>query len=96
MSNAPPYLAVTGPATQAGAAPFVGSLLVRHCRVIVAAGGPERAAVLADAARYPATRFVVTGAATGPPNVSALPFSTSGLRAAIASAVQAGIRAAGG
>ncbi len=90
------YLAVTGPATEANAAPFVGSLLVRDCRVIVAAGDPERAAVLADAARFPGTRFVVTGAATGPPNVSALPFTPSGLRAAIAAAVEAGVRAAGG
>ncbi len=90
------YLAVTGPATEANAAPFVGSLLVRDCRVIVAAGGPERAAVLADAARFPGTRFVVTGAAAGPSNVSALPFTPSGLRAAIAVAVEAGVRAAGG
>lgn len=90
------YLAATGPATAAGTAPFVGSLLVRGCQVIVAAGVPERAAVLADAARYPETRFVVAGPAAGAPNLAALPFTPSGLPAAIASAVESGLRAAGG
>ena len=90
------YLAVTGPATEAEAAPFVGSLLVRGCRVIVASGAAEQAAVLADAGRYPGTRFVVTSAATGPANVTALAFTPSGLRAAVAAAVESGIHAAGG
>ena len=64
--------------------------------MIGAAGRPERAAVLTDAARFPGTRFVVTGPAAGPPNLTALPFTLSGLPAAIASAVEAGLRAAGG
>jgi hypothetical protein len=91
------YLAVTGPATQAGAAPFAGTLLVRGCRVVVASGAAERAAVLADAARFGSVRFVVEGAAAGsPPNVTALVFNTSGLRAGVATAVEAGVHAAGG
>jgi hypothetical protein len=36
------YLAVMGPATQAQASRFLGTLLVRGCRVIVASGAPER------------------------------------------------------
>jgi basic membrane lipoprotein Med (substrate-binding protein (PBP1-ABC) superfamily) len=75
------YLAVTGPATEAEAEPFVGSLLVRGCRVIVSSGAAEQAALLADAGRYPSTRFVVTSPATGPANVTALAFTPSGLRA---------------
>jgi len=90
------YLAVTGPATAAEAEPFVGSLLVRGCKVIVASGAAEQAAVLADAGRFPGTRFVVTSAATGPSNVTALAFTTSGLRAAVAAAVESGVYAAGG
>jgi len=90
------YLAVTGPATEAQAAPFAGSLLVRGCKVIVASGAPERQAVLADAGRFPATRFVVTGPAVAPGNVTALAFTTAGLPAAVASAVESGIHAAGG
>ena len=90
------YLAVTGPATAAEAEPFVGSLLVLGCKVIVASGAAEQAAVLADAGRFPGTRFVVTSAATGPSNVTALAFTTSGLRAAVAAAVESGVHAAGG
>jgi len=90
------YLAVTGPGTEAQAVPYLGSLLVSNCRVIVASGAAERAAVLADAARFPGTRFVVTGPATAPANVTALAFTTSGLEAAVAAAVESGVRAAGG
>jgi hypothetical protein len=75
------YLAVTGPATEADAEPFVGSLLVRGCKVVVASGTAERAAALADAGRFGSVRFVVAGAAaSSPPNVTALAFAPSGLR----------------
>lgn len=90
------YLAVTGPATVANATPYLGSLLVRGCRVIVAAGAPERAAALADAPRYPKIRFVVTGTAPARANVTAVAFAPSGMRAAVASAVESGVRGAGG
>ena len=91
------YLAVTGPATVAAAAPFAGSLLVRGCKVIVASGAAERAAVLAEAAEFGSVRFVVTGAVAGsPPNVTALAFTPSGLQASVASAVEAGVHAVGG
>jgi hypothetical protein len=91
------YLAVTGPATQAEAAPFAGTLLLRGCKVVVASGSAERAAVLAEAARFGSVRFVVEGAAPGSPaNVTALVFSTAGLRAGVASAVEDGVHAAGG
>jgi hypothetical protein len=91
------YLAVTGPATAAQAEPFAGSLLVGGCKVIVAAGAAERAAALAEAPRFGAVRFVVPGAAAGSgPNVTALTFTLSGLRSAVASAVEAGVHAEGG
>jgi hypothetical protein len=91
------YLAVTGPATVAAAAPFAGSLLVRGCKVIVASGAAERAAALAEAGQFGSVRFVVTGPAAGsPPNVTALAFTPSGLAASVATAVEAGVHAAGG
>lgn len=65
--------------------------------VVVASGTAERAAALADAGKFSSVRFVVTGAAAGsPPNVTALAFTTSGLRPAVASAVTAGVHAEGG
>jgi hypothetical protein len=73
------FLSVTGPATVAQ--PFAGSLLVGGCKVVVASGAAERAATLAEASRFSAVRFVVTGAAADtPPNVTALAFTPSGLR----------------
>jgi basic membrane lipoprotein Med (substrate-binding protein (PBP1-ABC) superfamily) len=91
------YLAVTGPDTEADAEPFAGTLLVRGCKVVVASGPAERAAALADASRYDSVRFVVTGAAAGSPsNVTALAFTSSGLRAGVAFAVEAQIHAVGG
>jgi hypothetical protein len=91
------YLAVTGPATVAQAEPFAGSLLVSGCKVVVASGAAERAAVLAEAPRFGSVRFVVDGASAGSgPNVTGLAFTPSGLRAGVASAVEAGVHAAGG
>jgi hypothetical protein len=91
------YLAVTGPATEAEAEPFAGTLLMSGCKVVVASGAAERAAALAEAGRFGSVRFVVAGAAAGsPPNVTALTFTPSGLRSAVASAVEAGVHAAGG
>ena len=91
------YLAVTGPATAAQAGPFAGSLLVGGCKVVVASGAAERAAVLAEAGRFGSVRFVVAGAAAhSPANVTALTFAPSGLRSAVASAVEAGVHAEGG
>jgi len=90
------YLAVAGPATVAGAESYLGSLLTEGCRVVVASGGPERSAVLAEASRFPRVRFVVAGAVSGPGNVTAVAFTTSGMRPAVAAAVESGVRSAGG
>jgi hypothetical protein len=91
------YLAATGPATEAEAVPYVNTLLVQGCKVVVASGAPERAAVLADARLYTSVRFVVTGpAADSPSNVTVLVFTPDGLQAGVASAVEAGVHAAGG
>ena len=72
------YLSVQGPATEANAVPFLGSLLVRGCKVIFAAGDPERAAVLADAGKFPAVKFVIFGAGSAPSNVTVLTFVAAG------------------
>lgn len=85
------YLQVSGPATEANALPFLGSLLIRGCKVIVAAGGAERAAVLEDARRFPAVRFVIFGAGTAPSNVTVLAFQTGGVRSSVASVVSGAV-----
>jgi basic membrane lipoprotein Med (substrate-binding protein (PBP1-ABC) superfamily) len=89
------YLAVSGPATEANAVSFLGSLLVRNCDVIVAAGAPEQAAVLADAARFPRVRFIVAGRVApeivGESNVASA--SRTGLRSAVGAMVAADVSA---
>jgi hypothetical protein len=84
------YLAVTGPATEANAAPFLGTLLIRGCRVIVAADTPERAAVMAEATGFPKARFVVLGGRSTASNVTVLPASLNGLQAIVAGAAVSG------
>jgi hypothetical protein len=82
------YLAVEGPATEPNALPFLGTLLVRKCGVIVTSGQPEQAAALTDARRFPSVRFVLAGdSADGPvpgSNVTFLPASSSDISGAIA------------
>jgi hypothetical protein len=84
------YLEVPDPVTPGSALSHLNSLIVAKCALIIAVGGPERAAVLAEARRFSAVRFVVLGAAgTVPPNVYDLAFMTAGTRAAVAGAVRA-------
>jgi len=88
------YLAVAGPATPSAAVPFLGSLLARGCDVIVAEGAPEEAAVLAEAAKSRRVRFLLAGPGTTGPtaaggNVAVVRGAGSGLRAAVAAAVEA-------
>jgi basic membrane lipoprotein Med (substrate-binding protein (PBP1-ABC) superfamily) len=87
------YLAVTGPATAANALPFLGSLLVRKCGVVVASGSPERAAALAVAPKYPGVRFALAGTAIQGPvaggNVAVASAGQSGLRGRVAALIEA-------
>jgi hypothetical protein len=87
------YLTVSGPATEANAASFLGSLLVRKCDVIIAADPPEQAAVLADARRFPRVRFIVAAHAlpqiVGESNVALASASRTGLRSAVGAMVTA-------
>jgi hypothetical protein len=86
------YLSVPGQATEANALPVLGSLLVMGCKVIVAEGDPERAAVLADAPRFPAVKFVVFGAGTAPSNVTVLAFQPARVRSSVSGVVSAAVR----
>jgi hypothetical protein len=79
------YLQVEGPSTAANASGFLGSLLVRGCRVVVAADAPERAAVLTEAPRFRSVRFFVVG--DGSPDVTGVPASLAGLQAGITGAL---------
>lgn len=64
------YLAVTGPATEANAAIFVNTLVMRQCNVVLAAGPAEVAAASAQARALPHVRFVTVGGKRGPGNLT--------------------------
>ena len=84
------YLEVPDPVTAGSAESHLNSLIVEKCALIIAVGGPEQAAVLAEARQFPAVRFAVLGAVGQvPPNVDDIAFTPSGTRAAVASAVHA-------
>jgi basic membrane lipoprotein Med (substrate-binding protein (PBP1-ABC) superfamily) len=84
------YLEVPDPVTAGSAESHLNSLIVEKCALILAVGGPEQAAVLAEASRFPSVRFVVLGAVGQvPPNVDDIAFTPSGARAAVARAVRA-------
>lgn len=87
------YLAVMGPQTSDNALPFLGSLLVRHCQVVLAAGQPERAAIADRARKFPSVRFAVVGGTSTAPNIAVLSGNAAAIRDAAAREVS---RAAGG
>ncbi|MBO0870494.1 MAG: hypothetical protein J2P15_18210 [Micromonosporaceae bacterium] len=66
------YLAVRGPQTADNALVFLNALMLRHCGLVLAAGRPERDAVVAQAGKYPSVRFAVVGGTSTAPNVMVL------------------------
>jgi basic membrane lipoprotein Med (substrate-binding protein (PBP1-ABC) superfamily) len=81
------YLAVTGPQTSDNALPFLGSLLVRHCGLVLAAGPAERNAVAERARQYPSVEFAVVGGISTASNVAVLSGDSAAVQDAAASAV---------
>jgi hypothetical protein len=74
------YLAVMGPQTKGNALSFLGSLLVRHCGVVLAAGSAQRDAVAARAHQYPSVKFAVVGGVPGASNVTVLSGKAAAIR----------------
>jgi basic membrane lipoprotein Med (substrate-binding protein (PBP1-ABC) superfamily) len=81
------YLAVMGPQTEGNALSFLGSLLDRHCGLVLAAGQPERDAIAAQARQYPSVTFAVVGGIATAKNMTVLSGNTAAVRAAAASTV---------
>ncbi|MCM2418126.1 BMP family ABC transporter substrate-binding protein [Streptomyces sp. RKAG293] len=87
------YLAVAGEQTAANAAPYLAALAARHCNVVLTVGAAPAGAVTVDAARFPATRFLVVGDHAVGANVSAVvPGSGEAMRSAVESAVLRALR----
>lgn len=78
------YLAVRGPQTSDNALSFLGSLLIRRCQVVLAAGQPERDAIARRAGKYPSVKFAVVGGSSAAPNVTVLSGNAAAIRDAAA------------
>jgi hypothetical protein len=63
------FLAVAGAATRGNAVPYLATLVMRRCNVIVATGAVQAAAVALDAGRFGSVRFVTIGGHSTQPNV---------------------------
>ena len=81
------YLAVTGPQTRDNALPFLGSLLARHCGVVLAAGQAQRDAVADWARQYPSVKFAVVGGISTASNMTVLSGNATAIRGGAASEV---------
>jgi basic membrane lipoprotein Med (substrate-binding protein (PBP1-ABC) superfamily) len=89
------YLAVPPGTSAAGARPYLASLLVRKCGVVVATGPAQAAAVAADAPRYGSVRFAVVGGRATASNVTVIPTSPGAMRSAVSALVTSAVAASG-
>jgi basic membrane lipoprotein Med (substrate-binding protein (PBP1-ABC) superfamily) len=84
------------PTSATDAGPYLASLVVRHCGVVVTTGPAQAAAVQADARRYTNVRFVVLGGAARGANVVVVKGSAGEIPAQVAAQVTDALRASGG
>lgn len=87
------YLPVMSGPTAAAAEPVLASLAVRQCKVIVAAGQAQAAAVAATARRYPAIRFAVIGGPAVGANITQLAGTPTTVRSAVDSLITSAVAA---
>ncbi len=89
------YLPVVGEETAANASPYLASLVQRQCRVVVAVGPAQVAAVVADAPKYPGVRFAVVGGGASGGNVTSVSATPpDGVRARVSALVADAVYAA--
>lgn len=92
------YLPAAGPSTVDNVAPFLASLVQRHCGVIVAVGPAEVEAAQAAAGRAADAQFVLVGEAssTSGPHVTVITSqSADRITVAVRDAVVAAVRVSG-
>jgi basic membrane lipoprotein Med (substrate-binding protein (PBP1-ABC) superfamily) len=89
------YLPVLDGSTESAALPYLASLVQRHCRVVVAVGQAQVAAVDARSAKYPAVRFVVVGGHASGQNVTVADGTAATVRSSVSSVITGAVAAAG-
>lgn len=89
------YQPVMSGSTEGAAAPYLAGLVAQQCRVVVATGPAQAAAVRASARRFPSVRFAVVNAAARAANVTAVRGSAGQIRSAIAALVRSAVGRSG-
>jgi basic membrane lipoprotein Med (substrate-binding protein (PBP1-ABC) superfamily) len=89
------YLPVMSGDSAGAAAPYVASLLQRHCGVVVATGAAQVAAVSTAAREHPSVEFVAVGGAAASPHVTTVRAAAGSVRAQVAALVTAAVDRAG-
>ena len=86
------YLAATTPVETVGSVtPYVNTLILQQCGVVIAVGSVEIEAMGTVAPQYAKVRFIAVGGGTAAANVQVVPEpSTSAVAAAVGTAIQAG------
>jgi hypothetical protein len=83
------------PPGSSSAAPYLASLVLRKCAVVVATGPAQVAAVAADAGHFRSVHFCVVGGGASGPNVTVLRGSAGAVKSAVAALVTSAVAASG-
>lgn len=85
------YVPVMSGDSAGAAAPYLASLLQRHCGVVVATGAAQVAAVSAAAPEHPSVEFVAVGGIAAGPRVTTVRAAAGQVRAEVASLITAAV-----
>jgi hypothetical protein len=89
------YLPVMSGSTPAAAMPYLASLLQRHCKVVIAAGSAQVAALVSEKGRPPGVRLVAMGSVPARSGIMTVPASGSGVASAVDQIITAAVAQSG-
>lgn len=84
---------VTTGTTEGAAAPFLASLVIEHCNVVIATGPAQIAAVMAEAHRFKGVRFAVVNGGSARNGVTVVRGPAAALRSEVASLIKSAVAA---
>jgi hypothetical protein len=89
------YLPVMSGSTPAAAMPYLASLLQRHCKVVIASGPAQVAALVSERARPAGVRLVAMGSVPARSGIMTVPASGSGVAPAVDQVITAAVAQSG-
>jgi hypothetical protein len=89
------YLPVMSGSTPAAAMPYLASLLQRHCKVVIASGPSQVAALVSEKARPAGVRLVAMGSVPAGSGIMTVPASGGGVAPAVDQIITAAVAQSG-